>query len=64
MGSFFYELEDVKFSGSIHYNASNQRILPYEFNVTELAKDNRINYYREGEPDEERYSVYGVQVKK
>ena len=62
MGSFFYEESSVAFSGSLTYNATEQRILPYAFDITELPPERRTNYYRPGQPDEERYSVYGAQV--
>lgn len=62
MGSFFYEMEDIKFVGSITYDGSEQRILPYTFEISELPKDKQIAYYMQGEPEEEKYAVYGAKV--
>ena len=63
MGSFFYESESVRFSGSVTYDGTEQRILPYSFEVFSLPPGEEMAYYREGTEDEEAYSVYGFQLR-
>ncbi len=63
MGSFFHETDSVRFSGSFSYDPEEQRLLPYGFDVGDLPDGDEVAYYRAGTDDEERYSVYGVQLR-
>lgn len=63
VGSFFHELAEMEFSGSVYYNASKQRFLQYDFQVVGIPENERLAYYRQGEPDEEIYSVFGIKVR-
>ena len=62
VGSFFYEMDDVTFNGTYSYEASKQKVLPYKTELSQLPQGERISYYRQGQQDEEIYSVYGFKV--
>ena len=62
MGSFFYETDEILFSGSFSHDPRSQRILAYHLSPSELPEEERVAYYREGTDEEEKYSVYGFKV--